>query len=473
MLAESEPRSLTIVMGYRDRDLDRVERCLRSLGRQTRTEFKAILVDYGSSVQNSINIRSLVEQFKFCDYAHSDTRGWPWNRSKALNIGIRLAETDFVLATDVDMMFNHDFIETIMEYQDGHSLIHCAPYWLPEGFSDWNYIDNYRSSFQKGDRAQRGGCQCAPRRFLLKTNGYDEALEYWGAEDDDLYQRLMKVGLREIWVDDQTAMYHQWHPVDRGHTPHKYRDLKITPYLENVDDLIVRNDANWGGIIGQGDRVMFDVLPKFKEGVILEWPDMVELLSNDQNLSSVRWYLTDSSNLLAASKSVESSFSLGAIKISWLKSLLLGPKYMENEVGQRIRAALDLLKSESGMQPSVIALDISSYIRLSRPSFLALLDGLTSRGILIINNLGQPRLPRVLTVLGYFFKNLNYLQRVLNWAFPGKKDSMDDLFFHLAGMTRLNHLRDSVYLARVDVDGILDYALHNPAMEDYCIFVKA
>jgi glycosyltransferase involved in cell wall biosynthesis len=58
-----------------------------------------------------------------------------WNRAKALNIGIQAARGTVVLCTDVDMVFEPNFLSTILDVDEqsmGRNLAVCRSWDLPE-----------------------------------------------------------------------------------------------------------------------------------------------------------------------------------------------------------------------------------------------------------------------------------------------------------------------------------------------------
>src|SRR5688572_10716527 len=108
--------ALSIVFGFRDRDVQRVERCLASLAQQTFTDFEVLFVDYGSQRQTAQAVQKVVEQHTFARYIYTETRGYPWNRSHALNIGGKQAQGEYLLTNDVDMMFLPNFLEVMLDF---------------------------------------------------------------------------------------------------------------------------------------------------------------------------------------------------------------------------------------------------------------------------------------------------------------------------------------------------------------------
>lgn len=53
--------------------------------------------------------------------------------------------------------------------------------------------------------------------LLHLIRGYDESYELWGGEDDDLFRRLVTLGLeRRDLTSDEAFYLHQWHPEYEG-----------------------------------------------------------------------------------------------------------------------------------------------------------------------------------------------------------------------------------------------------------------
>ena len=46
---------------------------------------------------------------------------------------------------------------------------------------------------------------------LLKVNGYDEAFEGWGREDDDIAHRLYRAGVAVRDIRFAAVCFHLWH----------------------------------------------------------------------------------------------------------------------------------------------------------------------------------------------------------------------------------------------------------------------
>ena len=465
---------LTVVLGYRNRELERVERCLSSLRNQTSDDFRVHFVDYGSRLAVGRSVQALAGQFPFCRYIYTDTRGWPWSRAKALNIGIRLADTEYVLTSDVDMIFAPNFIETVLKAQDKASVVQCAPRWVPETFAHSAHIEDYIEAFPKGGHAQLGGCQCVPLAVMEAIGGFDEHLEYWGGEDLDLHLRLMAWGLSEHWVDDQTAILHQWHPAD-PELPISYLERCFRPYLKRVRGQLIRNGSDWGSMIHADERPLRDMLSRAESDETADWPALLGYLEQivPESDGESRWFVTDSPRGAGERVATEAGYRCWAINAPWRSYLLRSEEEIERRVEGLFLQMLESLQEPARPSPGLIVVDLASALRISRDLFMLLLDSLAPGGFLVVANLREERRPfgirwfyRLLPVPLKVFRPL--LDRV--WAKAGHRCEQALAFWR--PRTNMNNLRDSLYLARIGVGSILDFVLDFPAAGATALFVR-
>lgn len=258
---------LTIVFGFKNRDLLRVARCLDSLSNQTYKGFKVIFVDYGSERDLSKKASALIESFKFCKYVYSETRGWPWNRSRALNIGIRLAQTKYVMTSDIDLIFDPEFISLAMKEADENSALHSTCYYLPKHFRKWSKISSLTHSFKQSLPNALGLMLLLAKENYEKIGGFDEFYQFWGAEDRDIEHRLNMSGVKTKWLNSSEAiLYHQWHPVNNNHT---FSFLPVG-FWEDVEMHFGKHYANpdrnsiegWGVVTERNERPALDLMEK-------------------------------------------------------------------------------------------------------------------------------------------------------------------------------------------------------------------
>jgi len=266
---------LTLVVGFRNREIERVRRCLDSLAGQTFKEFTLIFVDYGSPTPVATKAKEMVERYAFARYVYSDTRGWPWNRSRALNIGVRRAGSDYVATTDIDMIFDPNFLAMAMERARPGGVVYCQPTYLPKDFNRWEEIPSSAAEFKKSIQNRHGGFMCLPTRVVHRIRGFDEYYRYWGVEDRDLAHRLTTEGLEPVWLPEQAVMFHQWHPELNYASPDFMPNgawQRMSIHFEKQKSIVVRNREDWGAIHQTSQRQAW----RFVD------PESLKLVNNDQ-----------------------------------------------------------------------------------------------------------------------------------------------------------------------------------------------
>jgi len=202
--------SLAFIAGYRDRDMERVKRSLDSLKNQTCRDFEMILVDYGSSSDCSSAIRSLAGNYNFCRYCYSDTRGWMWNRSAALNTGARHSNREFLFLTDVDIVYPPWFVERLIHNMARDVCLISECFRSPPGFDNWESVTR-RGDIPQWSSMKGQGLICVAKKALESVGGLDEQYGFWGPEDKDFVERLNRNLVPEYPLSDLYC-YHQWHP---------------------------------------------------------------------------------------------------------------------------------------------------------------------------------------------------------------------------------------------------------------------
>ncbi len=244
-----ERLKLSIVFGFRNRDALRVKRCLDSLSDQTQSNFKVCFVDYGSDEEVQEEIKPLVQSYSFCKYVYVPTQGNFWNRSHALNIGVRASTpSEYVLTTDVDLIFPHNFIERMLGILSPEKEIHFSARDLPSGFSQWAQLNRGKKFGEMRPNTALGLVQGVHRSKFEAIGGFDEFYCIWGVEDEDLSERLTASGITTEWVDfEDCTLYHQWHPTSGRRNfklPGRWQEF-LVKYKEG-NGSIERNHGNWG-----------------------------------------------------------------------------------------------------------------------------------------------------------------------------------------------------------------------------------
>jgi hypothetical protein len=246
---------ITIVFCYRDREFSRIKRSMDSLEQQESKNFKVIFIDYGSEFGLAYQIENLVKQYKFAEYFYNDTRYMPWNRSHALNCGIRLAVTDYIFTADVDMIFRNDFITICNKLIHPDKAYFFSVYYLPED-TNLNKIV-IKSSVEKSKKDALG-LGLIPTKVLVEIGGYDEFYCFWGKEDNDIEQRLKVYGLETLFYTENVLLYHMHHkPVHNQHlsVPKGWLIFQDNYFLYSFNKVKRNLGWEWGRFFHKDERV--------------------------------------------------------------------------------------------------------------------------------------------------------------------------------------------------------------------------
>lgn len=295
---------ISIIAGVRlYEDLEREPYLLRnflySLKHQTKSPLEIIISDFGSEPIYRDKIEEYCKKYK-AKYIFTDTNE-VWNRPKALNIGIKNSsnKSKYIICTDIDMLFRKDFVETIsnfhknnenafilsqfsdldenaikkdtdvvknFEYLASIAIPHCS--WRRHlvakhkecaqctgvGYGiDYCSKLNYTTRQMQKPRLTSGACQSASRDWFFKVRGYDERFTGWGGNDTDMRYRAQKDGLKEIWIQGETILLHQWHPKQielakkKGNLKNFLEKVKKNRHRRDNLNTVVRNkDFEWG-----------------------------------------------------------------------------------------------------------------------------------------------------------------------------------------------------------------------------------
>lgn len=214
-----------------------------SLERQTHQKFEVILADDGSHDETLI-LSQEVRKFPI-RYVTQEDLGY--RKSRILNQGIQIAQSEYLIFLDADVILEKHFIEDHLSLRKRGSFVcgrrvdlgpvlssQVSVESVNQGFFDrlnWRLI----GSHLKGDtvelkRALRvknswirnllgyqrhldilGSNFSVWKSDLIEINGFNEALEsYWG-EDGDLYIRLRNAGKVSINAKGLCIQYHVYH----------------------------------------------------------------------------------------------------------------------------------------------------------------------------------------------------------------------------------------------------------------------
>ena len=277
---ESANPHVSVIIGFKDRGLGRLEMCIRSIHDSlSEVSHEVIVADYGSSDTESISNLLISVNAKH-ELIATDGE---WSAARARNAGVRAATGRILLAVDADMLFTPKSLARVVEQIERHPqelvILQCRD--LPPGYTedtvrerglDW---DELAKVGHLRPRWGVGGLVGLQRAVWERLRGWDERMHTYGGEDTDFAKRARRIGARVDWLDEPgVAMYHMWHP-SAAHA--SARDAEIKAAVE-LNRKMHTHDLTFAR-----NRVSYRYLPK-------SLPPLVTILlrSNGAPRTSVR-----------------------------------------------------------------------------------------------------------------------------------------------------------------------------------------
>ena len=205
---------IDFVISVRDRDNKRIQRCIDSLNHQVVN--KIYVIDYGSKKEVKVTGAELIR---------IDKR-MVWNKSHALNIGIKKSDSlNYIATIDCDIILSKDFLDNVQSIvlRNDKSFIltryvrRIGKFFLSDDSTEFEDLLNDSRPWITGvgrlDHQANGGIQIFPSWWIRRVNGYDENLIYWGGMDNDIYERAVRSGLQI--VDINSPILHQEHDKNK------------------------------------------------------------------------------------------------------------------------------------------------------------------------------------------------------------------------------------------------------------------
>lgn len=254
----------SIIVPYRNRELLRVKRCIDSLARQSCQDFEFCFVDFGSDSEFAKEMKSLCAKYDFVNYIYSETRGRFWNRSYALNTGIRHAQGEYIVTVDIDMIYSANFMEIITQKAQKNKLVHYQCYYLSQNFKSYETIGSLNlDSLKLSNPEAAKGLFVVEKKILHSIQGFDQFYKIWGMEDMDMSMRLDYLGLEIEWLAPELSpVFHQWHPIshEEKRTPRDWQQLCLEHYYAKEKEDIRCQNPDWGKILLASERPILDAI---------------------------------------------------------------------------------------------------------------------------------------------------------------------------------------------------------------------
>lgn len=145
-----------------------------------------------------------------------------WVLSRAYNLGVRAASFESVVRTDCDYSLGRDFVQA-------HDL----------GDGGVFYAGNYQHARNENE-VHLNGAVVVRRSDFLSVGGYDERIQTYGWDDEDLYTRLVQKGLKKRDVN-----YDHVSHVPHEDTERAQRDVKFVQVEIDLNALLLKHLPRW------------------------------------------------------------------------------------------------------------------------------------------------------------------------------------------------------------------------------------
>lgn len=231
--------------------------CLDSVMKQTHMPSEVIICDDGSGEATASVIKAFQEKSPI-PIIHIWQPDEGFQLARIRNKGFAVANGDYIIQTDGDLIFHHDFIKSHMHFARKGSFLSGSRVPMNELLSNQILESKkvqYPSVFNKQigkkynalnspllaslhlqfSRKKRKynyvlGCNMSFwKEDLLKVNGYDESYKGWGKEDNDIAVRLLNAGTDLKFLKYSGIAYHFYHKeAERKNLDENIRALEQT-----------------------------------------------------------------------------------------------------------------------------------------------------------------------------------------------------------------------------------------------------
>lgn len=176
-----------------------------------------------------------------------------WILSRAYNLAVRSTSFDKIIRTDCDYTIGENFVNVhdLNDHRDlpldhpmEHILINGHTVRQPQTVSPQLiqprfFAGNYQHARNENE-VHLNGAVYIKRADFLKVGGYDERIQTYGWDDEDLYTRLVEAGL----VKNDINYDHVGH-VPHGDSSRAQKDVKFVQVEIDLNSLLLKHLPKW------------------------------------------------------------------------------------------------------------------------------------------------------------------------------------------------------------------------------------
>lgn len=174
-----------------------------------------------------------------------------WILSRAYNLAVRATSFDKILRTDCDYSIGTQFVQVhdLTDYRN-HSILRQSAL-NPDDpdaaltaaarklASPKFYAGNYQHARNENE-IHLNGAVYIKRADFLRIGGYDERIQTYGWDDEDLYGRLVEAGLQKVDIN-----YDHVSHVPHGDTSRAQKDVKFVQVEIDLNSLLLKHLPKW------------------------------------------------------------------------------------------------------------------------------------------------------------------------------------------------------------------------------------
>lgn len=243
------PPCVTFIIGHRGKErLGHLLATLKSIAAQADTTAECVVVEQSARPE----CRDYLPQWVRYHHDPVDVLS-PYNRSRAFNIGARLALGKLLVLHDGDILVPRGYAAEVAQLaSQGYEVINLKRF-------IFHLTHSHTRRLLAGEKpllleppetvmqnALGGGSIAISLQAFLEIGGFDEEFAGWGGEDNEFWDRAQS---RRVWPYAYLPMIHLWHPpqpgkqVDQKPTLELYLAKSETPVSERIADLRLKMGA--------------------------------------------------------------------------------------------------------------------------------------------------------------------------------------------------------------------------------------
>jgi cellulose synthase/poly-beta-1,6-N-acetylglucosamine synthase-like glycosyltransferase len=245
--------NLTIVLAVKNRDRN-IAYCMHSIHRCVPRPQRAILIDFG----NAKPLFHYEKHFPWLKVIRTTRNTQRFHKARALNIGLRRVETDYVCMTDADQIFQRNFFGVLFKKLCSvkKPYVRCKTYFMnnprilpkpKEVMQHYNYLLNYAVKYGKRPLGE-GNCNAVSTEWAQSVRGYDERYIGWGYEDSSFSKRAHKAGLNMLWIElgVDTTMVHLPHERTKEYFGDSVIKKNYELFKNDNHPIVANKNITWG-----------------------------------------------------------------------------------------------------------------------------------------------------------------------------------------------------------------------------------